>query len=109
MININSWIYLILGGICEVLWAIMLKYSQSFTKIIPSALTVIFLIFSLVLLEYSLKSIPLGTAYACWTAIGAVGTVIVGMLFLNESTSPIRLFFLFLVIAGIVGLKFTTA
>lgn len=105
----NAWIYLILAGICEVLWAIPLKYSEGFTKIVPSILTVIFLIISMVLLEHSMKTIPLGTAYACWTAIGAVGTVIVGMIFLNESTSIIRIFFLFMVIAGIIGLKLTTA
>lgn len=105
----NSWICLIIAGICEVVWAIMLKYSDGFTKLIPSALTVIFLIISMVLLEQSIKGIPLGTAYACWTAIGAVGTVVVGMLFLNESTSIIRMFFLFLVIVGIVGLKVTTS
>lgn len=105
----NSWIYLIIAGICEVLWAVPLKFSDGFTKLVPSILTIFFLILSMVFLEYSLKSIPLGTAYACWTAIGAVGTVIVGMLLLNESTSVIRIFFLFMVIAGIVGLKLTAA
>lgn len=105
----NSWIYLVIAGICEVCWAVPLKFSDGFTKIVPSVLTVIFLILSMVFLEYSLKCIPLGTAYACWTAIGAAGTVIVGMIFLNESTSPLRLLFLFLIIAGVVGLKLTTS
>lgn len=107
--NMNPWIYLIIAGICEVLWAVPLKFSEGFTKIVPSVLTVIFLILSMIFLEYAIEGIPLGTAYACWTAIGAVGTVIVGMIFLNESTSPLRLFFLFLVIAGIMGLKLTTS
>ncbi|OED30790.1 multidrug efflux SMR transporter [Methanosphaera sp. WGK6] len=105
----NSWLYLVMAGICEVLWAVPLKFSEGFTKIIPSVLTILFLILSMLLLEHSLKGIPLGTAYACWTAIGAVGTVVVGMIFLNESTSLIRIFFIFLVIAGILGLKLTTA
>lgn len=105
----NSWIYLIIAGICEILWAVPLKFSEGFTKLVPSVMTVVFLILSMIFLEQAIKGIPLGTAYACWTAIGAVGTVIVGMIFLNESTSIVRIFFLFLVIAGIIGLKLTTA
>lgn len=105
----NSWIYLIIAGICEILWAVPLKFSEGFTKLVPSVMTVVFLILSMIFLEQAIKGIPLGTAYACWTAIGAVGTVIVGMVFLNESTSIVRIFFLFLVIAGIIGLKLTTA
>lgn len=105
----NSWIYLIIAGICEILWAVPLKFSEGFTKLVPSVITVVFLILSMIFLEQAIKGIPLGTAYACWTAIGAVGTVIVGMVFLNESTSIVRIFFLFLVIAGIIGLKLTTA
>lgn len=104
----NPWIYLLTAGICEIIWATAMKYSEGFTRIIPSAITIIFIIISMILLEYSIKGIPLGTAYACWTAIGAIGTVIIGMIFLNESSSPVRLFFLFLVIAGIIGLKITT-
>ena len=104
----NPWIILITAGICEVIWATMMKYSEGFTKIIPSILTILFLIISMILLAQSIKKIPLGTAYACWTAIGAIGTVIIGMTFLNESSSPIRLLFLFMVIAGIIGLKLTT-
>lgn len=104
----NPWIYLIIAGICEVIWATMMKYSEGFTKITPSILTIIFIIISMILLEYSIRGIPLGTAYACWTAIGAIGTVIIGMLFFNESSSPIRLLFLFMVISGIIGLKLTT-
>lgn len=104
----NPWIYLIIAGICEVIWATMMKYSEGFTKITPSILTIIFIIISMILLEYAIRGIPLGTAYACWTAIGAIGTVIIGMLFFNESSSPIRLLFLFMVIAGIIGLKLTT-
>jgi len=105
----NSWIYLVIAGICEVLWAVPLKFSEGFTKLIPSVLTVIFLVLSMIFLEQAMKGIPLGTAYACWTAIGAIGTVLVGILFLNESTSMMKFFFLFLVIVGIMGLKLTAS
>ena len=104
----NPGIYLIIAGICEVAWATSMKFSEGFTKIVPSIITIIFLIISMVLLEYAIKGIPLGTAYACWTAIGVIGTVIIGIIFLNESSSPLRLLFLFFVIMGIIGLKLTT-
>lgn len=103
----NPWIYLVVAGICEVLWAVPLKFSEGFTKVLPSLLTLIFLVISMVMLEKAVEGIPLGTAYACWTAIGAIGTVVVGILFLNESTSPLKFFFLFLVLVGIMGLKLT--
>ena len=103
----NPWFYLIFAGIGEVLWVVALKLSEGFSKLIPSLLTIIFLIFSLILLSYSIKEIPMGTAYACWTAIGAIGAVIIGMIFFNESTSFIRILFLALVIVGIIGLKLT--
>lgn len=90
------------------LWVVTLKLSEGFTKIVPIILTVIFMLLSLVFLSFSFKSIPMGTAYACWTAIGAVSIIIVGILFFNESATTLRLFFLTLVIAGIIGLKVTS-
>ena len=104
----NAWIYLIIAGIFEMLWVVTLKLSEGFTKIVPIILTVIFMLLSLVFLSLSFNSIPMGTAYACWTAIGAVSIIIVGILFFGESATVLRLFFLTLVIAGIIGLKVTS-
>jgi quaternary ammonium compound-resistance protein SugE len=106
---LNPWILLVIAGFCETLWVIALDFSESFTKLVPSILTVVFMALSILLLSYTLNDIPLGTAYAVWTAIGAVTVVIIGMLFLNESASLIRIFFLVIIIVGIVGLKLTTA
>lgn len=103
----NPWIYLIMAGIGEILWVVSLKLSEGFSKLLPSILTIIFMLFSLILLSYSIKEIPMGTAYACWTAIGAIGAVIIGMMFFNESISFVRILFLSLVIVGIIGLKLT--
>lgn len=89
----------------EIAWAIGLKYSESFTKLYPSIATVILMILSFYFLSLALKSIPIGTAYAIWTGIGAIGTVIFGILFFNESYDIIRLLCIMLIIAGIVGLK----
>ena len=104
----NSWIYLIIAGIFEMAWVLALKFSENFTKLIFSVLTVIFMILSLLFLSFSFKTIPMGTAYACWTAIGAVGVIIFGIFFLGESANLLRIFFIGLVIAGIIGLKITT-
>ena len=103
----NSWIYLIIAGIFEMAWVLALKFSENFTKLIFSVLTVIFMILSLLFLSFSFKTIPMGTAYACWTAIGAVGVIIFGIFFLGESANLLRIFFIGLVIAGIIGLKVT--
>ncbi len=104
----NSWIYLIIAGIFEMAWVLALKFSENFTKLLFSVLTVIFMILSLIFLSLSFKTIPTGTAYACWTAIGAVGVIVVGMIFFGESTSILRIGFLAMIIIGIVGLKLTT-
>ncbi|MGI6448582.1 MAG: DMT family transporter [Methanobrevibacter boviskoreani] len=104
----NPWIYLCIAGIFEMLWAVSLKLSDSFTKIVPTIGFIIALILSMLFLSFSYRSIPMGTAYACWTAIGAVSICIVGMIFFNEPMDLIRIFFLSLVIVGIVGLKLTT-
>ena len=103
----NSWIYLVIAGIFEMAWVLALKFSENFTKLIFSVLTIIFMILSLLFLSFSFKTIPMGTAYACWTAIGAVGVIIFGIFFLGESANLLRIFFIGLVIAGIIGLKVT--
>lgn len=100
-----AWLILFIAGLFEVAWAIGLKYSDGFTKLWWSIFTVISLIISMGLLAYSLKYLPVGTAYAVWTGIGAVGTAILGILLFNESKELIRIFFIFLIITGIVGLK----
>ncbi|MDD7793720.1 quaternary ammonium compound efflux SMR transporter SugE [Clostridium sp. 'White wine YQ'] len=100
-----KWLFLILAGLFEVWWAIGLKYSQGFTKFIPSVLTVAGMIASFYFLSLALKNIPLGTAYAIWTGIGTVGTVILGIILFKEPFEIIRLICIGFIIVGIVGLK----
>ena len=100
-----SWLILFIAGLFEVAWAIGLKYSDGFTRLWPSVFTIVSVIISMGLLANSLKYLPVGTAYAVWTGIGAVGTAILGIFLFNESKDFIRIFFIFLIIVGIVGLK----
>lgn len=100
-----AWLYLILAGLLEVGWAIGLKYTQGFSKLWPSLATVACMIVSFALLSLALKTIPVGTGYAVWTGIGAVGTAVFGMLLLGEARDAARLVCLCLIVAGIVGLK----
>jgi len=102
------WFVLTLAGLFEIAWAIGLKYSEGFTKPIPSILTVVSLILSMGLLAYCVKHLPIGTAYGIWTGIGAAGTAILGIVLFNEPREALRLFFIFLIVAGIIGLKFTS-
>ena len=100
-----EWIYLFVAGFLEVSWAIGLKYSQHFTKIVPSILTIIGMIASFYFLSLSLKSLPIGNAYAIWTGIGTVGTVILGIILFKEPISVMRIICILFIITGIVGLK----
>lgn len=100
-----SWFILIVAGLFEICWAVGLKYSDSFTKFWPSVFTVVSMILSMVFLSFSIKEIPLGTAYAIWTGIGAFGTAILGIFLFSESSEFVRLFFIFLIVTGIAGLK----
>lgn len=100
-----AWIYLVIAGLLEIIWAVGLKYTDSFTKPTPSAITILAMAFSFGFLSLSLKSIPMGTAYAVWVGIGAVGVALFGIFVYGESSSLIRLFCLGLIIAGIIGLK----
>ena len=100
-----EWIYLVIAGFFEVSWAIGLKYSQGFTKIIPGALTVIGMVASFYFLSLSLKSLPLGNAYAIWTGIGTVGTVVLGIILFNEPMNVMRIMCIVFIVFGIVGLK----
>ncbi|EPF6111533.1 quaternary ammonium compound efflux SMR transporter SugE [Enterobacter cloacae] len=100
-----SWIILVIAGLLEVVWAIGLKYTHGFTRLIPSVITVTAMIVSIVLLSWAMRSLPVGTAYAVWTGIGAVGAAITGILLLGESASLARIASLALIVCGIIGLK----
>lgn len=100
-----SWTYLFLAGLFEIGWAIGLKYTDGFTRLVPSLLTVGSMVISLGLLGLALKELPVGTAYAIWTGIGTVGTAMLGILLLGEPATALRLGCIALIIAGIVGLK----
>jgi quaternary ammonium compound-resistance protein SugE len=99
------WLYLLLAGLLEVGWAIGLKYTNGFTRLWPSVSTIAAMIVSFFFLSLALKTIPVGTGYAVWTGIGAVGTAILGMVLLGEPRAVGRILCLVLIIAGIVGLK----
>ena len=103
-----SWIILIVAGILEIAWAIGLKYTEGFTRLGPSVATVAAMVASVVLLGLAMKELPVGTAYAVWTGIGAVGTAILGIFLFGEAASVARLVCLGLILAGIVGLKVFT-
>jgi quaternary ammonium compound-resistance protein SugE len=103
-----NWILLVLAGLCEVAWAIGLKYTEGFTRPLPTVGTVSAMLISIWLLGIAMKSLPVGTAYAVWVGIGAVGTAILGIILLNESANPARLVSLGVIVAGILGLKLTT-
>lgn len=100
-----AWINLFIAGIFEIGWAVGLKYTNGFTKLWPSVITITGMVLSFFFLSAAVKSIPIGTAYAIWTGIGAVGTAILGIILFGESKEFIRIFFIFLIVVGIVGLK----
>lgn len=103
-----AWFYLVLAGAFEVEWAIGLKYSQGFTKLVPSVLTILGMIASFYFLSLSLKNLPLGTAYAIWTGIGTIGTTILGVILFKEPIDIMRIICILLIVSGIVGLKLTS-
>ncbi|HGM5580197.1 TPA: quaternary ammonium compound efflux SMR transporter SugE [Pseudomonas putida] len=100
-----SWIILFFAGLFEVGWAVGLKYTDGFTRPLPTALTVAAMAVSLGLLGLAMKELPLGTAYAIWTGVGAIGTVIAGIILFGESMALVRLLSVALIIAGLIGLK----
>ena len=101
----SAWIYLILAGVLEVGFASMLKLTENFTKVIPTLIFIVFAIGSFYSLTKAVETIPMGTAYAIWTGIGAVGTVLVGIFFYNEPSSILRLAFISTLVMSIIGLK----
>lgn len=103
------WVYLLIAGLLEVVWATGLKYSDGFSRPWPSVVTIVTMIASFMFLALAMKSLPLGTSYTVWTGIGAVGSIIVGIIFFAEPRDLPRLFFLALIVVGIVGVRLTTA
>jgi quaternary ammonium compound-resistance protein SugE len=101
----TGWILLIVAGLLEIVWAVGLKHTHGFTRLLPSAITLTAMVLSIVLLARALRTIPVGTGYAVWTGIGAVGTALVGILVLGEPRGAGRLLALATIIGGIVGLK----
>jgi quaternary ammonium compound-resistance protein SugE len=100
-----AWFVLFLAGVLEIGWAVGLKYTDGFTRLGPTAVTIVAMALSLVLLGLAVQSLPVGTAYAVWTGIGTVGTVLLGIFLFGESADPMRLGFIAMIVAGIVGLK----
>jgi quaternary ammonium compound-resistance protein SugE len=103
-----AWVYLVIAGIFEVIWAMGLKYSHGFTKLYPSLITLGGMVISFYLLSLATKTLPIGTAYAIWTGIGALGAVLLGIFLFNEPVNALRIVFLCLLLAGILGLKLTS-
>ena len=102
------WIYLIIAGVFEICFATSLKYSESFTKPLPTILFIVFTILSYFFLDKAIGTIPLGTAYAVWTGIGAIGVAIIGIIILKEPLEFWRIFFLVTLVGSIIGLRFVT-
>jgi len=103
-----AWLYLVIAGLFEVAWAIGLKYTNGFSRVWPSALTILAMIISFGFLAQALKTIPVGTGYAVWTGIGAMGTATLGMILFSEPASWMRLGSIGLILAGIIALKATS-
>ncbi|MFD0694003.1 quaternary ammonium compound efflux SMR transporter SugE [Paenibacillus sp. GCM10027628] len=103
-----AWLHLVIAGVFEVVWAISLKFSNGFTRLIPTSITIAGMVVSFYFLAIATKTLPIGTAYAAWTGIGAVGAIIVGILFLHEPVSLMRILFMSLILVGVLGLKFTS-
>lgn len=103
-----AWVLLIIAGLLEVCWAIGLKYTEGFTRLVPTVLTVLAIIASMVLLAIAARSLPIGTAYAVWVGIGALGAAVLGIVLFQEPVTAPRLFFLALLLTSIIGLKLTS-
>ncbi|NIE77142.1 multidrug efflux SMR transporter [Pantoea sp. Ap-967] len=104
-----AWLSLIIAGILEVIWAFSMKQSEGFTKIGASIITIVTVVASFILLSYSMKSLPLGTAYTIWTGIGAVGAFVVGIVFLGEPAGILRILAAIMIIGGLLLMKFSSA
>ncbi|WP_347016525.1 multidrug efflux SMR transporter [Acinetobacter seifertii] len=103
-----AWAILILAGVFEIIWAYSMKMSEGFTRLTPSIITVVFMILSVVLLSMSMKTLPLGTAYTVWTGVGAIGSFLVGIFFLNEPIGAMRMIAAVLIVSGLVLMKISS-
>lgn len=103
-----AWIYLLVAGVLEIVWAFSMKRSEGFTLLVPSAVTIVTMIASFGLLAIAMRSLPLGTAYTIWTGIGAVGAFVVGVAILGEAFTPVRVLAALLIVAGIVLMKLSS-
>lgn len=103
-----AWIWLTLAGLLEIIWAVGLKYTEGFTRLLPSVLTAAAMAASFYLLALAVRTIPIGTGYAVWTGIGAVGVAILGMILFDEPRALVRIASILLIVAGIAGLKLVT-
>lgn len=103
-----GWVYILIASVFEISWAVGLKYSDGFTHLKASIFTVVTMILSYIFLALGVKQIPVGTAYAVWTGIGAVGVAVYGMLYFNESKEVLRILFILLIVAGVIGLRLTS-
>lgn len=104
----SPWTWLIVAGLCEIVYAVLMPHTRAFTRLVPSLLALLFVAASMYGLSVAAREIPIGTAYAVWVGIGAAGTALVGILFLGESRDALRLVSLLAIIGGIVGLKLTS-
>jgi quaternary ammonium compound-resistance protein SugE len=109
LVQSTAWLVLVVAGLLEVVWAIGLKYTAGFTRLVPSVVTLAAMVGSVVLLGLAMKSLPVGTAYAVWVGIGAVGTVILGIVLFGEPVNVVRLLSVAMIVAGIVGLKLASS
>ncbi len=100
-----AWIYLLIAGILEVVWAVGMKYSEGWTKLYPSIFTIVSMVIGFYFLSLAVKTLPLGTAYAVWTGIGTIGTVIFGIIFFSETMDLVKIICILLIVTGIVGLR----
>jgi len=103
-----SWIFLVLAGICEIVWALALKYSHGFTKPVESIITLVFMLVSIYLLAIAAKEIPISIAYTVWVGIGALGAFLGGIFLLSEKVSFLQVCFFLLIVVGLIGLKLTS-
>ena len=103
-----TWLILILAGLFEIVWAVGLKYTHGFTRLVPSAITLAGMVLSIWLLALAMRHLPLGTAYAVWVGIGTIGAFVAGIILFNEPVNGLRIISILLIVAGLVGLKLAT-
>ncbi len=104
----SPWLILGVAGLFETAWIISMKYSDGMSKLLPSALTIIFLVISMYLLALAVRELPMGSAYAVWTGIGVVGAVLLGIVLFDEPSDALRILFIALIVMGIIGLQVTS-